>query len=221
MTASYRMRGLGWFLAVVVVVLGFYLVSLQVAAERKKVDEVDRAIAQTQRGIRALETEFGTRANLAQLERWNGSVLALAAPTADQFLPDEVQLAQIDFRPGMRSVMPTAPDAIRTASYVVPSLPVDADAQVEKPAPAAEQVRSQPTVALAAAHETVVARPVAASVARPVRPVVLAISAPARAPTQASTARGGAVAMLDRKMLADHALADLLERAQIHVEDAR
>jgi hypothetical protein len=72
MTAAYRLKGLGWFGGCVVVTLGFYLVSLQVAAERKRLEQVDTRIRVAVRDIRALETEFDTRANLAQLERWNG-----------------------------------------------------------------------------------------------------------------------------------------------------
>ena len=89
MTAAYRMKGLGWFGGCVAIVLGFYLVSLQVAAERKKLDGVNDRIEAAQRDIRALETEFETRANLAQLEKWNGDTLALASPVAGQFVVDE------------------------------------------------------------------------------------------------------------------------------------
>ena len=69
MTAAYRLKGAGWLIACVAIVLGFYLVSLRVAAERKKLEQVDVRIATAQRDIRALETEFDTRSNLSQLER--------------------------------------------------------------------------------------------------------------------------------------------------------
>ena len=69
MTAAYRLKGIGWFGGCVAIVLGFYLVSLQVATERKKLESMDRKIDAAQRDIRALETEFETRANLAQLEK--------------------------------------------------------------------------------------------------------------------------------------------------------
>lgn len=96
MAAAYRFRGLGWFLGCVVVVLGCYLVSLQVAAERKKVADMDRAIARAARDIRQLETEFNTRASLAQLERWNREDMMLDAPRAEQFVADEGTLAALD-----------------------------------------------------------------------------------------------------------------------------
>jgi hypothetical protein len=63
MTAAYRLKGVGWFGGCVAVVLGFYLVSLQVAAERKKLEAVNGQIRFAERDIRALETEFDTRAS--------------------------------------------------------------------------------------------------------------------------------------------------------------
>lgn len=121
MTGAYRFKGLGWFLGGVIIVLGFYLVSLQVAAERKKVSDVERAISLAKRDIRSLETEFNTRANMTQLERWNGDVLALAAPVAGQYVRDEATLAQIDFRRPALSGQPR----VETAAYVVPSAPAE------------------------------------------------------------------------------------------------
>ena len=96
MTAAYRLKGIGWFAVLAAVALGFYLVSLQVAAERKRLDDIDGRIATARRDIRALETEFDTRANMRQLERWNGDTLALAAPTAAQFVVDDAALASLD-----------------------------------------------------------------------------------------------------------------------------
>ncbi|GAA3249494.1 hypothetical protein GCM10020258_03600 [Sphingomonas yabuuchiae] len=117
MTAAYRLKGIGWFGSCVAVVLGFYLVSLQVAAERKKLDDVNGRIAAAQRDIRALETEFDTRANLVQLEKWNGDTLALTAPVAGQFVGDEAQLASLDVTRG------PAEGAIQTAALLVPRNP--------------------------------------------------------------------------------------------------
>ena len=88
-------KSLGWFLAGVAVALGFLLVPLQVAAERKKLDRTAAEIIRAKRDIRALETEFDTRANLAQLDKWNAETLGLVAPAADQFVADESALASI------------------------------------------------------------------------------------------------------------------------------
>lgn len=225
MTAAYRMRGLGWFLAVVVVVLGFYLVSLQVAAERKKLDDVDRQIALTVRNLRGLDTEFNARSNLAQLERWNGDVLGLAAPNADQFVPDEQRLAMIDFRPGA-----TAQPDVRQANYVVPSLPVDADRQAPvqtaaaTPQPAPQVAAAREAAPAPAAKAAPVARAQLAAVVAPViqkaRPRVIAAAATTPV-TPRPAARPHSVAMLDRKRMADATLSDLLSRADIGTERSR
>jgi hypothetical protein len=73
--------------------LGCYLVSLNVASERAKLEMVEGKIVTTQRDIRLLQTEIGTRGRLAQLERWNANFIRLSAPTADQFLEGGFQLA--------------------------------------------------------------------------------------------------------------------------------
>lgn len=75
--------------------LGCYLVSLNVASERASLEDVETKIVLAQRDIRLLQTEIGTRGRLAQLERWNVKVLALSAPSADQFLEGGFQLARL------------------------------------------------------------------------------------------------------------------------------
>ena len=119
MTAAYRLKGIGWFAGCVAIVLGFYLISLQVASERKKLDGINDRIHAAERDIRALETEFDTRANLAQLEKWNGDTLALASPTAGQFVASEAALASID----VNQVAAPGQPGVQTAALVVPSLP--------------------------------------------------------------------------------------------------
>lgn len=90
---AQRLRPIGWVASVAVAAVGFYLVSLQVAAERTALETVDAKIATAKRDIRRLQTEFGARASLAQLERYNGEVLALSAPVASQYLEGEFALA--------------------------------------------------------------------------------------------------------------------------------
>ena len=75
--------------------LGCYLVSLRVASERAALEAVESRIVLAQRDIRLLQTEIGTRGRLAQLERWNVKVLALSAPSADQFLDGGFALAKL------------------------------------------------------------------------------------------------------------------------------
>ena len=75
--------------------LGCYLVSLRVASERAALESVEQQIVLAQRDIRVLQTEIGTRGRLAQLERWNVKVLALSAPSADQFVNGGFELARL------------------------------------------------------------------------------------------------------------------------------
>ncbi len=102
------------YFVVFYVVTALYLVSLQVAAERGRLEAIDRKIAQTRRDIRQLQTEMGTRASLRQLERWNGDVLALSAPQAEQFLPSEAALDRIN--PDEIGRKPAAPPPVMVAA---------------------------------------------------------------------------------------------------------
>jgi hypothetical protein len=98
--------------------LGCYLVSLRVASERAALENVETQIVSAQRDMRTLQTEIGTRGRLAQLERWNVKVLALSAPSADQFLKGGFELARltqpehkVDFQAPV--VLAAAPEAPR------------------------------------------------------------------------------------------------------------
>jgi hypothetical protein len=75
--------------------LSCYLVSLRVASERAALEGVETQIVLAQRDVRTLQTEIGTRGRLSQLERWNVRVLALSAPSADQFLDGSFALARL------------------------------------------------------------------------------------------------------------------------------
>lgn len=190
MTAAHRLKGLGWFGGCMAVTLGFYLVSLQVAAERKRLEQVDAKIAAAERDIRALETEFDTRANLAQLERWNGDTLSLAAPGAQQFVRSETQLASIRFDG-------TMPAGVQTASLVVPSYTAQAVTAPVAPAVAAPAA-SAPAVTVKVSAPVATARIIPA-VATEVRPALR---------------KTAAVAMLDRGLLSDSTLGDLVSGAR-------
>jgi hypothetical protein len=132
-------KGLGWFLCGVVVAPACYLVNSHGAAEQAKLNATKLAIVQAQRDIRGLETEFNTRANLAQLERWNGEVLALGAPAPQQYLASETALASLDQQPVdiqvAALVVPSGAPALQTAALVV--------------VPAANPVQSAPQPAAA------------------------------------------------------------------------
>lgn len=205
--ATKRLKGFGWFVCGVLVAPPCYLVSSWVAAERARVETLERSILSARRDIRDLETEFQTRANLAQLERWNGDVLALAAPRPDQYVASEEALAQLHFAPAGEG-------AVRPASYIVPAgyaqnlaapvvpaaaTPVPAAAPATKPTaePAAPPRRAPAPVALAAAAPATPARAMVTTkvAAKPLR-------------------KAQAVAMLDNSLLSDTTLGDLARGAR-------
>lgn len=130
--AVQSFRGLGWFVAAVVVVPACYLVTSQGAAERARLNAVEAKIAATAKEIRTLETEYGTRANLAQLQQWNGEAegLKLAAPAPQQFLASETQLASLDAaeaQPGDKKMLAVVPAGAPVA--LAQAAPVPAHAQ--------------------------------------------------------------------------------------------
>lgn len=136
-----RFRSIGWVAAAAVAVLCCYLISLRVATERGALESLEYKIAMSQKHIRLLQTELGTRGQMNQLERWNEQALALAAPEAEQFLPDaEALVALTERQPALPmqedtqlasvatdldvmpvTTTPTLADkpALRTASYEV------------------------------------------------------------------------------------------------------
>jgi len=212
MTAAYRLKGVGWLGASVAIVLGFYLVSLQVAAARKRLDDVNGQIASAERDIRALETEFDTRANLHQLEKWNGDTLALTAPVAAQFVTDEAALASLD----LKGVAPLGETRLALVVPSLPSLsPVPAAPITPIPTvqPAMQAVASPRSPSVAAAAVVRVA-----AVTKPM-PVVAPViegrrTEAARTVAAVAKVRPQAVAMLDRKLLSDSTLGDLLATAK-------
>lgn len=179
-------KGFGWILGLAIVSPACYMVSSMVAAERGRVESVERAILRAHHDIRILETEFQTRANLAQLERWNGEVLALSAPRPDQYIGSDRSLA---------SLRPFGDRAVRYASLVVPSAPPEAIAPAGSPAGGAG-------TATAAVGSAALDAPAAVAVAtKTVRSAV-------------AHGRAQAVAMLDDKLISDSTLGDLMSTAR-------
>jgi hypothetical protein len=172
--AAIGFKGFGWILSLATVAPSCYLVSSAVAAERGRVEAVDRAIIQAKRDIRGLETEFGTRANLAQLEQWNGDLLALAAPRPDQYVAGEAQVASLGVG---------ASAELKQAALIVP-------AGVPQPVPAVAE-------AMPAAPSPAVVATAAATVKHAV-----------------SQGKAQAVAMLDRKLLSESTIGDLVSGAR-------
>ena len=189
MVVAHRFRWFGWFVLCVSVILGCYLMSSRVAAERNKLAAIESSIARTQRDITALETEFDTRASFAQLQRWNGDTLKLSAPTAAQYIRSDAELAQVD----LGAPTPTADPRIQPASAVIPSAPI---------LPTDAQVAATPTApAKMKAAVAMVSAPVGAKLE------------PAAAKT-AIKSKPSTVALLDRKLLSDATLGSLSRGAR-------
>jgi hypothetical protein len=91
-----RFRAVAWSLGISAAATGLYLISLQVAAERGRLEQAETRIMLVKADMRRLNTEMGTRGSLRQLEQWNGEVLALSTPKANQYLQGKVQLASLD-----------------------------------------------------------------------------------------------------------------------------
>ena len=66
---AHRFRPVVWVVGCAVAATALYTVSLGVASERTRLEDLDHKIAMTHRDIRQLQTELGTRASLRQLER--------------------------------------------------------------------------------------------------------------------------------------------------------
>lgn len=199
MVVAHRFRWFGWFVLCVSVILGCYLMSSRVAAERNKLAAIESSIARTQRDITALETEFDTRASFAQLQRWNGDTLKPSAPTAAQYIRSDAELAQVDFN----APTPNAGPQIQTAAAVIPSAPVvpaDAAVAATSPAPAAPAPATSAPAKMKAAV-AMVSAPVGAKLQ------------PAAVKTTIKS-KPSAVALLDRKLLSDATLGSLSRGAR-------
>ncbi len=137
---AQRFRPVVWVVGCAFAATALYTVSLGVASERTRLEDLDRSIAMTRRDIRQLQTELGTRASLRQLERWNGEVLALAAPAAGQFRATEASLKTID-----GSALPTdgfAPPPVMVAAATRSTAEATEVAQAQPATPKNSGVRT-------------------------------------------------------------------------------
>lgn len=148
---AQRFRPLGWAAGVATAACGLYLVSLQVAAERGKLEAVEAQIASAKRDLRQLQTELGTRASLRQLEAWNGEVLSLAAPKAAQYVSEPAQLVALNLDPADGAAAPPA----MLAEYTTAPPPPVAAPPVAKPAKPKPMAASAPVRTAAVKAKTV------------------------------------------------------------------
>ncbi len=156
---AQRFRALGWVMGIASAATGLYLISLQVAAERAKLEGVELKIAAAHRDMRQLQTELGTRASQRQLEKWNNEELALAAPRAGQYLRDASQLAGLTTKgapsPGSAAAMPRA---VLAAASQAPAITGPAP-DISGPAPRLQHASYSPgTIAARPARVAIVER---------------------------------------------------------------
>ena len=116
-----RLRKIGWA-AVLVSCTAFYLgLHLKVNSVKSEVRQAERRIVGLRNEKLLLETEFQTRANQQQLAAWNEVDFGYKAPTADQFLEGERQLARFGTPRAKGAPEPimvaTAPAAGSTSSF--------------------------------------------------------------------------------------------------------
>ncbi|ODP36645.1 hypothetical protein [Sphingomonas turrisvirgatae] len=211
--AIKALNGFGWFLTGVVVAPGCYLVSSQVASERARVEQLERAIAKAHKDIRGLETEFDTRANLAQLERWNGDVMRYTAPTPAQFLPGDTALAQL---------RPLEGDGLaqRYAAMVVPEGVPEIVAGARTASDAVPAVAGKPAAA-AAVKAIAPSKPVAVAATSPIKPATIAAAVAKPIKAVPVKAKDQAVAALDSKLLKDSSFGDLMQGVRAEAKKIR
>lgn len=110
MTPHSRIRRIGWLAALATCAMLYLTLHLNVHAVRSEVIRAERQIVALEQQKLLLETEFQTRSNQLQLEEWNRVDFGYAAPSAEQFLDNERQLARFG-----TPRAPGAPEPIRVA----------------------------------------------------------------------------------------------------------
>ncbi len=154
--AFKRLEGMGWLALVFLVAILLYPLSLSVATLRSDLARTDARIVEVKKEIRYLETEFGARANLRQLEDWNKLEFGYASPVADQYLDGERALANLggkDLRKPVQVAVLSSMDGIKPAG-IIGSVFGTARAQARNPdgsAIGSDASVARPTTAVGAA----------------------------------------------------------------------
>ncbi|ALJ13971.1 hypothetical protein [Sphingopyxis macrogoltabida] len=191
--AARKLQGIGLVLLVLIIAMMLYPVSLKVAATRSELAKINRQIERTRDNIRYLESELAVRASMRQLEQWNADTFGYSAPSADQYLSNERQLASLDRLPRARGANEVAPVLMAMVS------PVGTPA-VGTPA----KVETKPEAVKAPA-----AKPVQLAQADIRGDDVRSDAAPRLAPTR----RREQLKMIEDQLLAESTLADLKRAA--------
>lgn len=112
MTPQSRIRRFGWFAALAICTALYLSLHLKVQSVASEVVRAERQIVRLEEQNLLLETEFLTRSSQIQLASWNRVDFGYTAPTADQFIRGDRQLAQFGTP---RAV--GAPEPIQLARY--------------------------------------------------------------------------------------------------------
>ena len=96
----FAVRKLGLIGVILAITLGLlvitYPISLQVAATRSELQQVENELAAARQRNRRLANDVAVLANAYQLERWNREWLGYVAPTASNYVSGERALANLD-----------------------------------------------------------------------------------------------------------------------------
>ncbi|WP_447763705.1 hypothetical protein [Sphingopyxis panaciterrae] len=190
--AARKLQGIGLVLLVLIIAMMLYPVSLKVAATRSELTQINRQIDRTRDNIRYLESELAVRASMRQLEQWNADTFGYSAPSADQYLSNERQLASLDRLPRARGANEVAPVLMAMVS------PVGAPGKVEAKAEAKPVAIKPPA-----------AKPMQLAQADIRSGDVRSDAAPRLAPTR----RREQLRMIEDQLLAESTLADLKRAA--------
>lgn len=115
MAPGSRLRHIGWAVALSICITGFVALTFRVNAVKSEVRLAERRIIALEQEKQILETEFETRANQQQLANWNKVEFGYSAPSAEQYLENERELAQLGLARNIG-----APSPIRVARAAVP-----------------------------------------------------------------------------------------------------
>lgn len=99
MTYEARIRRIGWFAALAICTALYLTLHLKVHSVHSEVVQAERRIVALEEQNLLLETEFLTRSSQLQLARWNRVDIGYSAPTAEQFIDGERQLAMLGALP--------------------------------------------------------------------------------------------------------------------------
>lgn len=176
-----RFTSVVWVAAIGGAALFCYILSSKVAAERAGLAQLELQIQRTERSIQTLKTEIGTRGRVHQLQHWASADFGFAAPTASQFIDDEVSLASLQAPTEVPAI--EAPVRMAEAPAAAPAMPRVVQASAPARAPQRTAVRQASAERPA---EPMLRRAAVTSPAEPIRAVARAPRGEAATPTRRS-----------------------------------